>query len=66
VSAVPGQSTSQECSGCGERVPKSRSVCTPVGAPCGLVRDCDEHAVLHLLRAGQAHQGAVAVAAVLH
>jgi putative transposase len=56
VSAVPAQYTSQECSGCGERVPKSLSVRTHICPRCGLVLDRDENAALNILRAGQARQ----------
>jgi putative transposase len=65
VVAVPAQYPSQDCSGCGERVPKSLSVRTPVCPSCGLVIDRDENAALNILRAGQARQRAVARAAVL-
>jgi putative transposase len=66
VIAVPAQYTSQDCSGCGERVPKSLSVRTHVCPSCGLVLDRDENAALNILRAGQARRGAVASAAVLN
>ncbi|HEY1387477.1 MAG TPA: transposase [Ktedonobacterales bacterium] len=66
VVAVPAQYTSQDCSGCGERVPKSLSVRTHICPFCGLVMDRDENAARNILRAGQARQGAVAVAAVLN
>jgi len=56
VVAVPPAFTSQACSGCGERVPKSLSVRTHVCPSCGLVLDRDEHAALNILRAGQARQ----------
>jgi putative transposase len=56
VIAVPAQYTSQECSGCGERVPKSLSVRTHVCPSCGLVLDRDENAALNILRAGQVRQ----------
>jgi putative transposase len=66
VAAVNPAFTSQDCSSCGARVPKSLSVCTQVCSSCGLVLDRDEHAVRNLQRAGPARQGAVAVAAVVH
>ena len=66
VIAVPPAFTSQECSGCGERVPKSLSVRTHSCPSCGLVLDRDENAARNILRAGQARQGAVALAAVLN
>ena len=57
VEAVPPAYTSQDCSGCGERVPKSLSVRTHVCPACGLVLDRDENAAVNILRAGQAHGG---------
>jgi putative transposase len=57
VVAVPAQYTSQDCSGCGERVPKSLSVRTHVCLACGLVLDRDENAARNILRAGQALRG---------
>ena len=66
VAAVPPAYTSQDCSGCGERVPKSLSVRTHVCPACGLVLDRDTNAALNILWAGQARQGAVALAAVLN
>jgi putative transposase len=66
VVAVPPAFTSQECSGCGERMPKSLSVRTHVCPSCGLVMDRDENAALNILRAGQARQGAVALAAAVN
>ncbi|HEU5198966.1 MAG TPA: transposase [Ktedonobacterales bacterium] len=56
--AVPPAYTSQDCSGCGERVQKSLSVRTHVCPSCGLVLDRDENAAINILRAGQARQGA--------
>jgi putative transposase len=71
VIAVPAHYTSQDCSGllpdgsrCTQRVAKSLSVRTHVCPSCGLVLDRDENAALNILRAGQARQGAVALAAV--
>jgi putative transposase len=58
--------TSQDCSGCGVRVPKSLSVRTHVCPSCGLVLDRDQNAARNILRAGQARQGAVAVATALN
>src|SRR5258708_31444188 len=66
VVAVPAQYTSQDCSGCGTRVQKSLSVRTHMCPFCGLVLDRDANAARNILRAGQAPQGAVAVAAVLN
>jgi putative transposase len=56
VVAVPPAYTSQDCSGCGERVLKSPSVRTLVCPRCGLVLDRDENAALNIRRAGQARQ----------
>ena len=56
VVAVPPAYTSQDCSGCGERVPKSLSVRTHICPSCGLVLDRDENAAMNILRAGQARQ----------
>jgi putative transposase len=56
VVAIPPHYTSQDCSGCGERVPKSLSVRTHVCPHCGLVLDRDENAAGNILRAGQARQ----------
>jgi putative transposase len=60
VIAVPAQYTSQDCSGCGARVPKSLSVRTHVCTACGLVLDRDENAARNIQRAGQALRGVVA------
>ncbi len=64
--AVPPQYTSQDGSGCGARVPKRLSRRTHVCPSCGVVLDRDANAASNLLRAGQARQGAVAVAAVVN
>ncbi len=66
VEAVNPAYTSQDCSGCGARVPKSLSVRTHVCPSCGLVLDRDANAARTMQRAGQARQGAVAVAAVVN
>ncbi|HEX8731126.1 MAG TPA: transposase [Ktedonobacterales bacterium] len=60
VIAVPAQYTSQDCSGCGMRAPKSLSVRTHVCASCGLVLDRDENAARNIQWAGQALRGVVA------
>jgi putative transposase len=49
VIAVPPQYTSQDCSGCGERVKKTLSTRTHVCASCGLVMDRDENAARNIL-----------------
>jgi putative transposase len=64
--AGPPAYTSQDCSGCGERVQKSLSVRTHVCPACGLVLDRDANAALNILRAGQARQGAGAGASALN
>jgi putative transposase len=60
VVAVPPAYTSQDCSGCGMRVPKSLSVRTHVCTSCGLVMDRDENAARNIQWAGQALRGVVA------
>jgi putative transposase len=49
VVAVPPQYTSQDCSGCGERVQKTLSTRTHVCPKCGLILDRDENAALNIL-----------------
>jgi putative transposase len=56
VAAVPPAFTSQDGSGCGTRVHKTRSLRTHTATHCGLVMDRDENATLTSLRAGQARQ----------
>ncbi len=63
VVAVPAQYTSQDCSGCGTRIPKSLSVRTHVCTSCGLVLDRDENAARNIQWSGQALRGLAAVAA---
>ncbi len=58
VVAVPPHYTSQDCSRCGMRVPKSLSVRTHVCPYCELVMDRDENGALNVKGAGQAHRGA--------
>jgi putative transposase len=60
VIAVPAQYTTQDCSGCGERVSKSLSIRTHVCHACGVVLDRDENAAKNILWLGQSLQGAVA------
>ncbi|HEX8731926.1 MAG TPA: transposase [Ktedonobacterales bacterium] len=57
VIAVPPAYTSQDCSRCGERVPKSLSVRTHVCTSCGLVLDRDENAARNIQWAGQTLRG---------
>jgi IS605 OrfB family transposase len=49
--AVPPQWTSQDCSGCGQRVRKSLSVRTHRCPHCGLVLDRDHNAARNILQA---------------
>jgi putative transposase len=64
VVAVPPQYTSQDCSRCGERVPKSLSVRTHCCPHCGLVMDRDENGAKNVKGAGQALRGVPAMAGV--
>jgi putative transposase len=64
VIAVPAAYTSQDCSGCGERVEKSLSIRTHVCPSCGLILDRDENAAKNIQAAGQAVQGATTLVAV--
>jgi putative transposase len=57
VIAVPPAFTSQDCSGCGERVPKSLSIRTHVCPSCGVVLDRDANAARNIQWAGQALRG---------
>ncbi|HET8905585.1 MAG TPA: transposase [Ktedonobacterales bacterium] len=57
VVAVPPAYTSQDCSGCGTRIPKSLSMRTHVCTSCGLVLDRDENAARNIQWAGQALRG---------
>ena len=50
VIAVPPAYTSQDCSGCGERVPKSLSERVHACPMCGLVLDRDVNAARNILR----------------
>ena len=49
IVAVAPQYTSQDCSGCGERVKKTLSTRTHVCPSCGLVMDRDENAARNIL-----------------
>jgi putative transposase len=60
VEAVPPAYTSQDCSGCGERISKSLSVRTHVCTNCGLILDRDENAARNILWLGQSLRGLVA------
>ena len=60
VEAVPPAYTTQDCSGCGERVEKSLSVRTHICTHCGLILDRDENAAKNILWRGQRLRGLVA------
>ncbi|MGO8950431.1 MAG: RNA-guided endonuclease InsQ/TnpB family protein [Ktedonobacterales bacterium] len=62
VEAVPPAYTSQDCSGCGERVQKSLSMRTHVCMNCGLILDRDENAARNIQWLGQSLRGVPAVA----
>jgi len=66
VVAVPPAYTSQDCSGCGERVPKSLSIRTHICPSCGLVLDRDENAARNIQWAGQALRGLAGLPAGLN
>ena len=66
VVVVEPASPSHDCRGCGARVEKRLSVRTPVCRSCGRVLDRDQNAARNSLWAGQARQGAGAVAAALN
>jgi putative transposase len=56
VQAIPPAFTTQDCSGCGERVYKSLSVRTHICTSCGLILDRDENAAVNILREGHSRQ----------
>ena len=60
VEAVNPAYTSQDCSGCGERISISLSVRTHVCTHCGLILDRDENAAKNILWRGQRLRGLVA------
>jgi putative transposase len=66
VEAVPPAYTTQECSGCGERVRKSLSVRTHVCPHCGLVLDRDANAAKNILWRGQRLRGVPALAGAVN
>jgi putative transposase len=57
VEAVFPAYTTQECSGCGERISKSLSVRTHVCTTCGLLLDRDENAAKNIQWRGQRLRG---------
>jgi IS605 OrfB family transposase len=66
VEAVNPAYTSQDCSGCGERISKSLSVRTHVCTTCGLILDRDENAAQNILWRGQRLRGVPAVAGAVN
>ena len=66
VEAVPPVYTSQDCSGCGERVPKSLSVRTHICPSCGLILDRDENAARNIQWRGQRLRGVSALTGALN
>jgi putative transposase len=66
VEAVNPAYTSQNCSGCGERIQKSLSVRTHVCTNCGLVLDRDENAARNIQWRGQRLRGVPALAGALN
>lgn len=56
---VSPHGTSQICSGCGEKVPKSLNIRIHRCPFCGLILDRDHNAAINILRAGRALQGGV-------
>jgi IS605 OrfB family transposase len=57
VVVVPAPYTTQDCSRCGERVPKALSVRNHVCPACGLVLDRDLNAAVNIQRLGQSLRG---------
>ncbi len=66
VEAVNPAYTSQDCSGCGERIEKSLSVRTHVCTNCGLILDRDENAARNIQWLGQSLRGVPALAGALN
>ncbi|BAG04084.1 RNA-guided endonuclease InsQ/TnpB family protein [Microcystis aeruginosa] len=50
--AVPPHNTSQNCSNCGQKVPKSLSTRTHICTHCGYVEDRDINAAINILKKG--------------
>jgi transposase len=50
--AVASHNTSQNCSNCGQKVPKSLSTRTPICPHCGYVEDRDINAAINILKRG--------------
>ena len=66
VVAVSSADTNQQCSGCGERVPKSLRVRTHVCPNCGLVLERDENAAKNIQWRGQRLRGVAGMPAALN
>jgi putative transposase len=66
VEAVNPAYTSQDCSGCGERMQLSLSVRTHVCTTCGLILDRDENAARNILWRGQRLRGLAGMPAGLN
>jgi putative transposase len=66
VEAVPPAYTTQDCSGCGERIDKSLSVRTHICTTCGLILDRDANAALNIQWRGQRLRGVPAVAGAMN
>jgi putative transposase len=66
VEAVPPAYTSQDCSGCGERMQISLSVRTHVCTNCGLILDRDENAARNILWRGQRLRGVAGLPAAMN
>jgi len=66
VEAVNPAYTSQDCSGCGERIEKALSVRTHVCTNCGLILDRDENAARNIQWRGQRLRGVPALAGALN
>jgi putative transposase len=66
VEAVNPAYTSQECSGCGERMQIALSVRTHVCTNCGLILDRDENAARNVLWRGQRLRGVAGMPAALN
>jgi putative transposase len=66
VEAVNPAYTSQDCSGCGERIYKTLSVRTHVCTNCGLILDRDENAAKNIQWRGQRLRGVAGMPAALN
>jgi putative transposase len=66
VEAVSPAYTTQDCSGCGERIQKGLSVRTHVCTNCGLILDRDENAAKNIQRLGQSLRGVAGIPAALN